>query len=93
MARWEYCAVYVVARYREGGDPGTQELLQIRLPGKPPASVSERYDLMGLLNRLGSGGWELVDVEDATFYLKRRMKSTAGAAAGPEEIVTSPDQA
>ena len=93
MARWEYCTVNLVARYREGSGEATQELLEIRLPGKPSASVSKQYDLVGLLNRLGSGGWELVDVESATFYLKRRLKATAGVLSGPEEIVTSPDRA
>jgi hypothetical protein len=93
MDRWEYCAVKVVAQYREGGGGGPQELLEIRLPGKDASSVSNPFGLVGFLNQLGSKGWELVDVEGATFYLKRRVKFTAGAQGGVEDIATSADHA
>ena len=75
MHNWEYCAVSV-AIYNEGTGGGPQELLSIRLPGAHSKSVTNTYGLVGLLNQLGAQGWELVDVESGTFYLKRpkRMK-------------------
>ena len=70
MHKWEHCAVSV-AIYNEGTGGGPQELLSIRLPGAHSKSVTNAYGLVGLLNQLGAQGWELVDVESGTFYLKR----------------------
>jgi hypothetical protein len=72
MHRFEYCNVKVTL-YREGSDPGpARELLTLHLPGEAPKGVNEPAGLMGLLNALGSEGWELVDVESGTYWLKRR---------------------
>ena len=71
MQRWEYCAV-TVTLYRDGAGGPPRELLEIRLPGAHAASVTNPYGLVGLLNQLGAEGWELVDVEAGTFYLKRK---------------------
>ena len=73
MNKWEYCAVSV-AIYNEGTGGGPQELLSIRLPGAHSKSVTNTYGLVGL-NQLGAQGWELVDVEGATFYLKRPKRT------------------
>lgn len=71
MQKFEYCNVKVTL-FREGGDPGpARELLTLHLPGAPPASVPLSVDLMGLLNQLGSEGWELVDFESGIYWLKR----------------------
>ena len=82
MTRWEYCVVNV-ALYREGTGI-TRELLTITRPGEHPASITNPLGLAGLLNQLGADGWELGDVEGATFYLKRSVSSqvTVKAAAG-----------
>ena len=74
MQHWEYCAVSVTM-YSEGSGGEPLELLHIRLPGAHKTSISHPYGLVGLLNQLGTEGWELVDVEAATFYLKRQRKS------------------
>jgi hypothetical protein len=74
MPNWEYCAIYV-ASYRDGSGGGTQELLETKMPGAQRTSVSNTFGSIGLLNQLGNDGWELVDVEGATFYLKREKKS------------------
>jgi hypothetical protein len=74
MQKWEYCAVYVTI-YREGSGGPSGELLEISLPGAQKASVSNPYGSIGLLNQLGSEGWEVVDVESRTFYLKRPLKA------------------
>ena len=74
MQQWEYCSVDVTL-YREGSSGGTRELLHITLPGAHPASASNAFGLIGLLNQLGSEGWELVDVDGRTFYLKRPAKA------------------
>ena len=74
MNKWEYCGVHVVAEYREGSGGPTRELLEIKLPGADRASASHPFGSIGLLNQLGSEGWELVDVESGTFYLKRPLK-------------------
>jgi hypothetical protein len=74
MQTWEYAAVEVTI-YNEGTGSGPRELLQIRLPGAHRTSVSHAYGTVGLLNQLGGEGWELVDVESGTFYLKRQKKS------------------
>jgi hypothetical protein len=72
MHRYEYCNVKV-ALYREGGDPGpAQELLTLQLPDVAPASVTAPFGVTGLLNKLGSEGWELVDVESGTYWLMRK---------------------
>lgn len=73
MDKWEDRAVSVVT-YREGLSLEVRELLTITLPGKHPVSVINTHGLVGLLNQLGGEGWELVDVESGTFYLKRRAK-------------------
>jgi hypothetical protein len=73
MDKWEYCVV-TVAIYREGSSLEVRELLTLALPGKHPVSVVNTHGLAGLLNQLGSEGWELVDVESGTFYLKRRAR-------------------
>ena len=41
-------------------------------PGAHRASVTHAFGSVGLLNQLGSEGWELVDVESGAFYLKRQ---------------------
>jgi hypothetical protein len=74
MHKWEYCAVYV-AIYREGTGGPPRELLEISLPGAHRASVTHAFGSVGLLNQLGSEGWELVDVESGAFYLKRQKAS------------------
>ena len=73
MANWEYCAVEVTT-YISGSGGGPQELLSLRLPGAHRKDVTNAYGAVGLLNELGAAGWELVDVERATFYLKRPAK-------------------
>ena len=76
MPHWEYCAVKVAALYREGSDPaGTmRELLTVRMPGANEASASHPFGLVGLLNQLGAEGWELVDAENGTWWMKRPAK-------------------
>ena len=74
MPQWEYCSV-IVTIYNDGGGGGPQELLDVRMPGAHKSSVTHTYGSIGLLNHLGSEGWELVDVEGGTFYLKRQTKS------------------
>ena len=74
METWEYCAVYLTI-YAEGTGGPPQELLEVKLPGTQRTSVSNPYGLVGLLNQLGAESWELVDVESATFYLKRPIQS------------------
>jgi hypothetical protein len=77
METWEYAAIGV-ALYREGSGGGTRELLTLTLPGAHPSSASHPFGLIGVLNQLGTEGWELVDVEAGTFYLKRRAKQKKG---------------
>lgn len=74
IKQWEYCAVDVTT-YSAGTGGEPQELLHIRLPGAQRVSVSNAHGSVGLLNQLGSQGWELVDVESGTLYLKRQKKS------------------
>ena len=74
MPNWEYCAVEVTT-YVSGSGGGPQELLSIRLPGAHRQDVTNAYGVIGLLNELGGKGWELVDAEAATFYLKRQTKT------------------
>ncbi len=74
MSTWEYCAVDV-AMYSEGTGGEPRELLSVRLPGAHKASVANAYGLVGLLNQLGSEGWELVDADRGAFFLKRQKKS------------------
>ena len=76
MSKWDYCAVYV-ALYRDGTGGGTRELLSVQMPGEPQKGVTNPLGVIGLLNELGADGWELVDVENSVWYLKRRK----GAAA------------
>jgi len=73
MSNWEYCAVDVTI-YNSGSGGGPQELLSLRLPGTHRKDVTNAHGLIGLLNALGGEGWELVDVEAGTFYLKRPAK-------------------
>lgn len=73
MQKWEYCAVYVTT-YREGTGGPPIELLEISLPGAHRTSATHAFGSVGLLNQLGSEGWELVDVESGAFYLKRRLE-------------------
>jgi hypothetical protein len=75
---WEYCSVHT-ATYRDGTGI-TREVLTITLPGEHPAGAQNAYGLVGLLNHLGAEGWELVDVEASTFYLKRPLKLKVGHA-------------
>ncbi len=74
MQRWEYCVVHV-ALYREGSDNEERELLSISLPGAARTSVSHAHGSVGLLNQLGSDGWELVQVSSARLHLKRALDS------------------
>ncbi len=69
MPKWEYCVVSVEI-YREGSGR-IHELLYITRPGKARASITNPLGALGLLNKLGGEGWELVDVEAGSFYLKR----------------------
>jgi hypothetical protein len=81
MTKWEYCAVEVVL-YHDGSEPDTvRELLFIRKPGAARTSITNALGSVGLLNQLGKEGWELVDVESGTFYLKRPIKSKARSPA------------
>jgi hypothetical protein len=73
VQKWEYCRVDVIL-YREGTGGGTRELLTITRPGAHPASVADPLGSIGLLNKLGAEGWELVDVEAGAFFLKRAKK-------------------
>jgi hypothetical protein len=73
MQPWEYCAVYVTL-YNSGSGGGVQELLEVQMPGHHPESVQNTFGSVGLLNQLGASGWELVDVEGRTFFLKRPVK-------------------
>ena len=74
MHTWEHCAVYVTL-YSEGSSPAEpQELLQIRWPNQHKTSISHPFGVIGLLNQLGGDGWELVDVENGVYYLKRPGK-------------------
>jgi hypothetical protein len=77
MPSWEYCAVRVAATYDEGSGGGPIELLSIKLPSTKWTAKSNTYGLIGLLNELGTQGWELVDVEAQTFYLKRPATSAS----------------
>jgi hypothetical protein len=75
MPRWEYCAVIITATFADGSDPGEpQELLRIKRPNLPSTAIAHPLGALGLLNQLGGEGWELVDVEAGTFYLKRETK-------------------
>jgi hypothetical protein len=74
MQQWEYCAVYV-SLYASGSGGGVLELLELKLPGHQRESVQDPFGSIGLLNRLGQDGWELVDVEGGAFFLKRPVKS------------------
>lgn len=74
MHRWEYCSV-IVTIHIDGTGGGPRELLEIRMPGAHKTSVTHPYGSIGLVNQMGSEGWELVDVESGTFYLKRQTKS------------------
>lgn len=73
MQKWEYCRIDVTL-YRDGTGGGTRELLAITLPGAHPASITHPFGAMGLLNKLGADGWELVDVEAGALFLKRPKK-------------------
>ena len=44
----------------------------MRMPGQPRKDVVNPLGVVGLLNELGHDGWELVDVEESVFFLKRR---------------------
>jgi hypothetical protein len=55
--------------------------LFIRKPGAARTSITNALGSVGLLNQLGKEGWELVDVESGTFYLKRPIKSKARSPA------------
>jgi hypothetical protein len=79
MHRWEYCVVDVTT-YREGSGGAPREFLEIRLPGAHRASVTHAFGSAGLLNQLGSEGWELVDVESGSFYLKRQVEKASAQA-------------
>jgi hypothetical protein len=72
---WQYCIVHVTL-YRDGNDPTQEprELLSITKPGAQKTGITNALGLAGLLNELGTEGWELVDVEAGTFYLKRKVK-------------------
>jgi hypothetical protein len=70
MARWEHCVVHVI-EYRRGDGSPPQELLEITMPGARVEGTSHPFGLVGLLNQLGEQGWELVDVEGRTHFLKR----------------------
>jgi hypothetical protein len=71
MPKWDHCAVYV-ALYQSGTGGGPQEILSVRMPGQPRKDVVNPLGVIGLLNELGHDGWELVDVEESVFFLKRR---------------------
>ena len=73
MQHWEYCVIDI-AYYSEGTGGGRQELLYLTLPGQQRTSVTNVAGSIGLLNQLGSDGWELVDVEPGLMYLKRPVQ-------------------
>ncbi len=87
MQKWEYCAVHVTI-YREGSGGPARELLEITLPGAQRASVSNPYGLIGLMNHLGSEGWELVDAESGTFYFKRQANTKGAKRANDPKGMT-----
>ena len=66
--------MYVIL-YNPVSGGGVQELLELQMPGHPRESVQNPFGSVGLLNQLGSEGWELVDVEGRTFLLKRPLKA------------------
>ena len=70
-----------VALYRDGSSDVTRELLVVQMPGEQRKEVVHPLGVIGLLNHLGDGGWELVDVEGQVFYLKRPKSSAAPKAA------------
>ena len=72
MMTWEYCAIYVTL-YTSGSGGGPQELLEVKMPGHQREAVQDAFGAVGLLNRLGRDGWELVDVEGGAFFLKRML--------------------
>ena len=77
MQKWEYCLAQVV-EYREGNAPNdVRELLYVTMPGANKSSVTHPMGVMGLLNKLGSEGWELIAVEPSGFYLKRKAARAA----------------
>jgi hypothetical protein len=47
------------------------------MPGEPQKGVTNPLGVIGLLNELGADGWELVDVENSVWYLKRRKGTAA----------------
>jgi len=71
--KWEYCAVYVSV-YQDGSGGAPREMLEIKMPDAQKTGVSNAHGSVGLLNQLGTDGWELVDVEGGTFFLKRARK-------------------
>jgi hypothetical protein len=73
MKKWEYCVVNITT-YREGSGGPPIELLFVTMPGAHQASATNAFGSVGLLNKLGSQGWELIDVEAGAFYLKRPKK-------------------
>jgi hypothetical protein len=70
MPKWEHCVVHVI-EYREGDGGPPSELLEVTLPGEARTGATHALGLIGLLNHLGDQGWELVDVESRTYFLKR----------------------
>ena len=76
MSGWEYAVVDVV-RYQDGSGGEPRELLHVTLPGQRRQSVAHAFGAAGYLNTLGAEGWELVDVESGTFYLKRQIDTAA----------------
>ena len=74
MKKFEYCVVNVTF-YRDGTSNETLELLEVTMPGAHKASATNTFGSLGLLNALGSEGWELVDFEGGAFYMKRKVHS------------------
>jgi len=71
MHRWAY-AVLRVTMFREGNSNApARELYSVTLPDAEPVAVNKPFGLSGVLNQLGSDGWELVAVENGAYYFKK----------------------
>jgi hypothetical protein len=74
MIKWEYCRLEI-ALYREGtSNAPARELYTVTMPDAEPAGMQNTNGRMGVMNLLGSTGWELVAVDNSGYYFKRPTK-------------------
>ena len=74
MRSWAY-AIVRVTLFREGNSNApARELYSVSFPNQVPTAVDDAFGLPGVLNQLGSEGWELVDVESGAYYFKRPVE-------------------